>query len=271
MLAGRFCSHCGQEDRPADPTLREMVHEAVGELTSFDGRLAATTRALLRPGRLTREWIAGHRARYVAPLRLYLAVSVLYFFVSAVGPDDAMRPRAGLTIGGTGGVRVSANPRPDQPAIEANADFDSMPAILREPVRRIAQDERGFQQRMRENAPRMFFLLVPLFAAYVAMLYRSRRRRYPQHLWFALHVHAFVFLALILMKLASFTRVDPLIDVAGIALGLGVPAYIVVALRRVYGGSIVGALGRASLLGVLYFFSLMVCALVMLALTVLFF
>ena len=271
VLAGAFCARCGQEDRPVDPTLREMVREAVGEFTNFDGRLAATMRALLHPGRLTLEWIAGRRARYVAPLRLYLTVSVLYFFISAVGPDDEFRPRAGLTIGETGGVRVSGRPRGDQPAVQANADLDSIPAILREPVRRIAADERGFQQRMRENGPRMFFLLVPLFAAYVALFHRSLRRRYPQHLWFALHVHAFVFLALLAMKLASFTRVNALIDVAGIALALGVPAYVTLALRRVYGGSLAGALGRATLLGILYFLSLVVAALVTLALTLLFF
>ena len=270
-LAGAFCARCGQEDRPVDPTLREMVREAVGEFTNFDGRLAATMRALLHPGRLTLEWIAGRRARYVAPLRLYLTVSVLYFFVSAVGPDDEFRPRAGLTIGESGGVRVSGRPRGDQPAVQANADLDSIPAFLREPVRRISADERGFQQRMRENGPRMFFLLVPLFGAYVALLYRSRQRRYPQHLWFALHVHAFVFLALLAMKLASFTRVNALIDVAGIALALGVPAYVTLALRRAYGGSLAGALGRATLLGVLYFLSLAVAALVTLTLTLLFF
>ena len=43
------------------------------------------------------------------------------------------------------------------------------------------------------------------------------------------------------------------------------------ALRREYGGSLAGAVGRAALLGILYVFSLVVAALVTLALTVLFF
>ncbi len=47
-----------------------------------------------RPGALTKQYLMGHRARVVPPLRLYLARSVAFFLVSAIdlpsrGREDA--------------------------------------------------------------------------------------------------------------------------------------------------------------------------------------
>jgi len=54
-------------------------------LTHADSRLWRTVWPLLaRPGFLTREYFAGHRARYLQPFRLYLIMSVLFFVLSAV-------------------------------------------------------------------------------------------------------------------------------------------------------------------------------------------
>jgi hypothetical protein len=88
-LTGPYCSQCGQFDAPSDPTLRELLADAWDALTSLDGKLAASLRLLLtRPGALTVEYLAGRRARYLAPFRLYLICSVIYFLVAAAVPDE---------------------------------------------------------------------------------------------------------------------------------------------------------------------------------------
>ena len=77
-LTGAFCSTCGQRAVPPHPTVRELLGDAWAELTGYDGRIARTVRALLlHPGRLTREFMEGHRARYISPVRLYLTASVI--------------------------------------------------------------------------------------------------------------------------------------------------------------------------------------------------
>jgi len=49
---------------------------------------------------LTQRYLRGQRARYVAPLRLYLVCSVAYFLVSAVDPPHAeSSARAQFTVG----------------------------------------------------------------------------------------------------------------------------------------------------------------------------
>ncbi|RDZ27520.1 DUF3667 domain-containing protein [Lysobacter silvisoli] len=81
-LSGHYCHHCGQSVvnpiRHAGHALEE-VFEAFWHL---DGRIFRTLRDLIRPGRVAANYLAGQRARYVAPLRLFVVLSVLTFFVA---------------------------------------------------------------------------------------------------------------------------------------------------------------------------------------------
>ena len=89
-LHGEYCYACGQS---VHSPLRHAGHALEEVFESFwhlDGRIFRTLRDLLFPGRVAREYIAGHRARYVAPLRLFVILSLLTFFVAqfSVQLDD---------------------------------------------------------------------------------------------------------------------------------------------------------------------------------------
>ncbi|MGH8288004.1 MAG: DUF3667 domain-containing protein [Steroidobacteraceae bacterium] len=85
-LTGKYCSDCGQ--RHHDVPVHHFWHfvgEAFEDLTHADSRLWQTLIALLfRPGFLTREFLEGHRARYLPPVRLYLVVSVIFFIIAGL-------------------------------------------------------------------------------------------------------------------------------------------------------------------------------------------
>ena len=85
-LQGAFCAACGQRAVPPNPTVRELAGDAWHELSGYDGRIMSTIRGLVRPGFLTREYLAGRRAHYLPPLRVYLILSVIYFVVAASAP-----------------------------------------------------------------------------------------------------------------------------------------------------------------------------------------
>src|ERR1700681_4951621 len=84
-LSGRYCAACGQRVEPPVHSLWQFMQVAAEDLTHADSRLWRTLAALLfRPGYLTREFLAGRRARYLPPVRLYLVLSVAFFiWVSA--------------------------------------------------------------------------------------------------------------------------------------------------------------------------------------------
>ncbi len=94
---GRFCSQCGQSAH-VHRSLIHVGHEFLHGITHFDGKAWKTLPMLLfRPGRLTRDYIYGKRARYVGPAPLFLFVIFLMFFVfsltgnAGINTDGAVR------------------------------------------------------------------------------------------------------------------------------------------------------------------------------------
>ncbi len=80
-LAGDFCHVCGQSAHVHRSVLH-MVEEFAHGLYHFDSKAWRTLPMLaFRPGKLTRDYTHGRRARYVAPLALFLLSIFLMFFV----------------------------------------------------------------------------------------------------------------------------------------------------------------------------------------------
>lgn len=85
LVNGRYCSHCGQKFQPTKVPLRVYLEDTVESLFQIDNRVFRTLRDIfLYPGKVTRDYIAGKRARYLPPLRIYLSMSLLYFLVIAL-------------------------------------------------------------------------------------------------------------------------------------------------------------------------------------------
>ncbi len=226
-LEGEYCAVCGQKVGPSNPTIGDLLRELVQELLSVDGKIFRSVRLLLtRPGFLTRERCAGRRVRYVSPLRLYLVFSVVFFATNQLVPG--------------GGVHV-----------EVTSGAAGAPVI----------DELQTQKAVAAvNAaigvwvPRAMFLLVPVFGGLVMLQRRKHRPNYyPQHLWFALHVHAAWFVAFSVLVL---TRAVPAPRVGGAVATLVLlyaGGYLWLAFRRVYGTTLLGALRRVLVVAIVYF------------------
>ena len=88
-LQGQYCGTCGQRARNRLISLWELLQDAFGDLFEIDSRLWRTLVPLLiRPGRLTRDYLEGRRARYMPPFRMYLVLSVIFFVVAFFDPQD---------------------------------------------------------------------------------------------------------------------------------------------------------------------------------------
>ena len=80
-LTGSYCHACGQHAH-VHRTLSAFGHDLLHGVFHFEGKVWTTIPALfLRPGGLTRRYIAGERARFVSPLALFLFAVFLMFAV----------------------------------------------------------------------------------------------------------------------------------------------------------------------------------------------
>jgi len=87
-VAERFCSHCGQENTEPRENFWQLLVHFFNDFTHFDGKFFSTIRVLLlQPGKLTREYIAGRRAGYLHPIRMYLFISFAFFILQYLVPS----------------------------------------------------------------------------------------------------------------------------------------------------------------------------------------
>lgn len=77
-----FCPNCGQKNKPLDLHFKYFIYEFLDASFNLDSKVWRTFKLLLfYPGKLTKEFMAGKRASYMPPLRIYLIVSLVYFTV----------------------------------------------------------------------------------------------------------------------------------------------------------------------------------------------
>lgn len=81
-LEGAYCASCGQPVKGMIRPLSGIMADVVDSVFNIDSRILRTVGPLLfRPGRLTTDYFAGRRTRYVTPFRLFFFMTVVAFFM----------------------------------------------------------------------------------------------------------------------------------------------------------------------------------------------
>jgi len=82
ILNGKYCHHCGQENLEIKEDFVHMVNHAVSDYFHFDHQFFHTLKPLLlKPGKLTNEYMAGKRVQYLHPVKMYIFISLVYFLL----------------------------------------------------------------------------------------------------------------------------------------------------------------------------------------------
>ena len=360
-LYGEHCYACGQPTKGLVRHFSSILGDVADTIFNIDGRILRTLPALLlKPGFLTREYIDGHRVRYVSPVRLFVFLCIGTFFAAKlatpsfeIGRDDAVRVagtdtvvvdpdgnegfeeidtiegvearlaevRAEMAEGragsegvpglgsvldaaekqvqaaaeqriaelraegqGAAGAAVEAPPRAVQededeaPDINFNGepwDAESNPLVVEslpdganrwlnvqvghipQNWKRVREDPDLLRNAFYSALPTALFVLVPLFALLLKVLFFYKRRLYMEHLVAALHGHAFV--CAMLLVLMAMTSIESLLgSPAWLAAPMGwlewlallwIPAYLWLHLKRVYGQGWLGASLNFAILG----------------------
>lgn len=81
-LSDKYCPNCSQANSTKKLTLLDFFEEFFTNIISYDSKLLQTLGALLlRPGKITREYIAGKRLSYTNPFRFLLSLAIIYFLL----------------------------------------------------------------------------------------------------------------------------------------------------------------------------------------------
>ena len=89
VVQERFCPNCGQENIETRKTFHHLFIHFFEDLTHYENAFWKTIRnLLLRPGALTKVYLSGKRMSYLAPVRLYIFISFVTFFIVAMLPEE---------------------------------------------------------------------------------------------------------------------------------------------------------------------------------------
>jgi hypothetical protein len=277
-LLGPWCHECGQSGEDFHRSIVRLGAEVVEGLVHADGRLWRTLPGLMmRPGRLTRAYLEGHRAPQIPPLRLFLVVLLLVFVVGGLTSNVKL-------------VNVNTG-RPVSPAaknsivIAPGQGFDSMtpaqqakvkqmigkvevhlggdkPDVaatnwLQERLTRTLSDPERFSLILEQWSERFAFLMLPVATLLMSVLFIAQRRFFLfDHTIFCLHSLSAVGL-LITLSMALSAVID---DWGGLLL-LAAPVHLFVHMRGVYRTSIAGTLARMFLLSIVSLVAVVLLAL----------
>jgi hypothetical protein len=237
----RYCPDCGQAAPDAsDYSISAHALEFVAQTMSTDGKALRTFRTLLlRPGALTTDHLRGRRVRYLSPIQLFLLVNLVLFLIAPRVPlfsyNLAQYLQAAPPSASLAGTLVER--------AQANGGAASTPAL-----RDATAYEAAFDARVETQRKGLIILFAPALALVLRVLFprraaaSGRPRRYGEHLVFALHTLAFVWLALSLaygVAVMAGRAFGPVVGVVGglaaVVILLAVtPVYVVLALRRAY-------------------------------------
>jgi hypothetical protein len=243
QLTGRYCGQCGQAAVDYRRSFRHVIVDVLDSFLNWDSKFVATIGLLIvKPWRLTNEFLSGKRVRYVHPLRLYLLASILFFFAVNYWAKSIPTDHKNLTAEDRAELEADLQDKDLPPAARAAleqalkpspsaaaspAPPTSSPAkIQSEPVQPGPEDPgdsigRWLELRAKEklgehgtnkqlfirtlisNLPYMMLCCIPLFAFVLKVLYLRCKIFYIDHLIYALHIHTFAYAAIMLIVLAT--------------------------------------------------------------------
>ncbi|MDG1040852.1 MAG: DUF3667 domain-containing protein [Polaribacter sp.] len=76
----KYCPECGQANKNKRITFGNFLHEVFNGFISWDSKFWTTFIPLIiKPGKVSRDYVEGKRQRYANPFRFYLSISVIFF------------------------------------------------------------------------------------------------------------------------------------------------------------------------------------------------
>ncbi len=246
-LLGKYCYACGQPTTGMVRHFGSVLSDVADSVLNVDERLFKTLAPLyLRPGKLTIDYFAGKRARYVTPFRLVFFLAIVAFLAAQISVRAGFTHAINVRTPPVDGVSISTSPeatsRKHSPFANGNINFGSgvlwnretnplqlawLPAAgnawLNDLIGNAQQqlfrmnsgsraERKGAVHKlilgMFSTAPTVLFVLLPVFALMLKIFYIFKRRLYMEHLIVAMHSHAFLmFSMLVLIALAVLRQV----------------------------------------------------------------
>ena len=192
----RFCPQCGQENVETRQSFFHLFTHFVEDFVHYDGQFGKTILYLLfYPAKLTKEYMAGKRNCYVEPVKLFIFISFITFFLPAILPYSSEISKMKMET-----------PREVNPEIQlqlGNENQDKSPDSKTMNIfgKKYKLDQKKFEEEIQHQFPKAIFLYMPFFAFWLWVFHNKKKWRYFDHGIYTLHYFSFILLSISLFIL----------------------------------------------------------------------
>lgn len=203
-----FCSKCGQKNVETRQTFPRLMGHFAEDLTHYDTAFWRTLRdLLLKPGRVVKTYLEGKRQCYVPPVKLYIFVSFVTFFLMAIiansdedndvyVPDVKVATHNTNTSKDTLEVMDKVYTSADQ--IKEDYDKGEIPYVAYKFYSAMIKAKDASTETMImafvNTMPKALFLYMPVFAFWLWLFHSKKRWYFFDHGIFTLYYFSFLLL-----------------------------------------------------------------------------
>lgn len=223
VVENRFCPKCGQENIETRKTFYQLFVHFFEDLTHYENAFWKTIKNLfLQPSTLTKEYLSGKRLSYLAPVRLYIFISLITFFlISVLSPKDfgititekTKSETASQEIKKTGfsvfGYQSTKQLDSIQQHGSKGAKLSPFQFWITKKVLLVFENNtkeeiiKKFAKSYIHNFPKLLFLNMPIFAFFLWLFHNKKRWYYFDHGIFTLHYFSFLLLIALILFLSN--------------------------------------------------------------------
>jgi hypothetical protein len=209
IVTGNFCHNCGQENIEVKESFFQIVYHFIEDITHFDGKLIKTLKFLItKPGFLTKEYVAGKRATYIHPIRMYIFISAVFFLFIFSGEQKIVDVNTNQTessriVFGDSTYNTVAQYDSAQKKLPINKRDKWLTAKLTK-QQIVINNKYGNDQNkilaaiidnFKHNFSKILYLSLPIFAFFLWVLYKRNKSYYfADHMIFSIHLYCAYFL-----------------------------------------------------------------------------
>jgi hypothetical protein len=274
----RFCSLCGQRTQGTRVPIKNFIAEFFQDYFTVDSKFFRSILLLIiKPGTLTKRFNDGKRKSFIAPLRMYLFTSFIYFFLLSLNLkensdfidlniEDSSRNQEDkvalldslLAIEGDTVNLAEFRERFPPTEAEEQEPFISLSDNendffgMEEGIQKANKNPELLLQTLFKVASVALFFLVPLFALILWVFHHRKSAYYAPNLVHALHLHTFAFaLFSIWLGVKTFAPESAFLSIMAVLAG-----YAVWSIKVVYSQKFFPALVKSFFITLIYFFIL---------------
>lgn len=136
-----FCPECGQKNKGDRITFGSFIREVFNGFISWDAKFWTTIVPLIiKPGKVSKDYIEGKRQRYSNPFRFYLTVSIIFFLI--IGATNNYKKFQNLKEGSSNKIN-GTNFTINQNGIKAQNSDINLDSVQEQVFKQIEKEEKN--------------------------------------------------------------------------------------------------------------------------------